>query len=583
MTQRRPLANRHVQGPSNPSPSLGKQSRIVSGSKRAHSSDQPDIPASVSAKRARIPVPDIFSPPPARDTQKERRHAERNQKAVEFKQKYTRAFPSWTFYIDSESMSESMQQSLKARIQQLKGKVEIFFAKEITHVITDAPVNADKDKENMQSNPTTSKLALKSPVKLTNRNGESEMLVQNALRYGMKIWSTAKLESVLSRCMDAPPAKSIQAHRSAAASHLSLSALLQTERLLGSTERDPTQRRHDYRYFSKGSCFVLIEDLSQELATIAAHEYPVFKDKDKQAKKPWPVLHCHPLSRNPFIPFDDREKRRWEKLQQQQAGKAEEESRKKRELETFKRKSSVRKHVQAQGDLRRSVSLNNMHRRLSLPEGNRDKNHYVDLENNDYDDYDSANASGYASGAGAYIAASGNSVGITSTTGTTSTSGQFHRNFQLPNALQERLKNHVVTSLKFTNKERMEHGDGDIEMSGVMGPPAMLPSKHVTLRKSKSTSTLKLPKREETTKPGYCESCRARFDDFAVHMISKKHKKFATNPANFEVLDVVLDRLRRKTRAEAEEQSRLRVLTEFKLSRFHHRGRDTSSAEPFSP
>jgi hypothetical protein len=48
-----------------------------------------------------------------------------------------------------------------------------------------------------------------------------------------------------------------------------------------------------------------------------------------------------------------------------------------------------------------------------------------------------------------------------------------------------------------------------------MGPPAGIPERpNGMLRKSRSTNTLRLPKREEGCKPGYCESCRTKFDDF---------------------------------------------------------------------
>jgi hypothetical protein len=43
------------------------------------------------------------------------------------------------------------------------------------------------------------------------------------------------------------------------------------------------------------------------------------------------------------------------------------------------------------------------------------------------------------------------------------------------------------------------------------------------------------------------------------HVESKKHIKFASNPANFEVLDYVLDRLKRQTMVEVEAKERLRL------------------------
>jgi len=78
-----------------------------------------------------------------------------------------------------------------------------------------------------------------------------------------------------------------------------------------------------------------------------------------------------------------------------------------------------------------------------------------------------------------------------------------------------------------------------------MGPPEKLPQPG--LRKSKSTNTLRLPKRDEGSKPGYCESCRVKFDDFATHVLSRKHQKFALDDANYLQLDCVLARVQRRT------------------------------------
>jgi regulatory subunit for Cdc7p protein kinase len=324
---------------------------------------------------------------------------------------------------------------------------------------------------------------------------KKNVAIQQALASGMKIWNSTKLDSVLSRCLDFPTSKQTSASQR-------LSKLLQAEKIHGTTERDPTEKRYNYHYFTPGSCFVLLEDINQELATIAAHEYPIFKDKGPNSKKPWPVLHCHPHSRNPFAPFDAKERRRWER--QQQADKDEEEERalrqRQRQLEAIRRRAESRK----KGDLRRTVSLNNIQRQFAMDD-------CVDLDA-EGDDFESANASGYlASGAGAgYVAASGNSVGITSTTGTTSTSAQVFRKFRLPASMNERIKHQVVTNLKVSAKEK----DGSAGEARVMGPPA-LPSKHqALLKRSKSTNTLKLPKREEGVKPGYCESCRMKFSDF---------------------------------------------------------------------
>jgi len=169
-----------------------------------------------------------------------------------------------------------------------------------------------------------------------------------------------------------------------------------------------------------------------------------------------------------------------------------------------------------------------------------------------------------ASGTGGYMAASGNSVGITSTTGTTSTAGALFRNLKLPAALQERIQSQVVTSRKFPSagtgagaagdKER-EQEKADQGKKGTMGPPVGIPERpNGLLRKSRSTNTLRLPKREEGCKPGYCESCRAKFEDFKSHIRGRKHRKFAQDDSNFLQLDFLLGRIRRKTIQEVEDE-----------------------------
>ena len=102
---RRPLSSRFV-------PNSPTKTRVVSSFKRPRSPepgvsyDQPVL------KRAR-PAP----PPVARDLQ---RRTEREQREAEFREKYTRAFPSWTFYFDTEKPLSVSQSSLRSGVLQLK-------------------------------------------------------------------------------------------------------------------------------------------------------------------------------------------------------------------------------------------------------------------------------------------------------------------------------------------------------------------------------------------------------------------------------------------------------------------------------
>lgn len=329
---------------------------------------------------------------------------------------------------------------------------------------------------------------------------EATELIGNALKFKIKIWNATKLESVLSRCLEEHATATIS-HNTKQRNPHTLSKLLQSERIHGLSERDPMQKRHDFHYFNRGSHFVLIEDMHSELATIAAHEYPAVKKGDDE-KPPWPTLYCHPCARGPFIPFDDREKKRWERLQQAEEKEREE---RRNHSETLLQRQLMAKQADSHllerkaGDLRRSVSMNNM-RNTSTHEAQ------LADHDGDGDAIESANASGYlASGIMGYMAASGNSVSITSTTGTTSTANYTSRNLQMPSNLSGRMRMEVI--MRRQSQEKFAR-------TNTMGPPVDVPQRSMGLKKSKSTNTLKLPKREEGSKPGYCESCRQKFEDF---------------------------------------------------------------------
>ena len=323
--------------------------------------------------------------------------------------------------------------------------------------------------------------------------------MRKAKQFGMKIWDTAKLDSVLERCYVPAPSTMAVTHGPSR----SLTSLLESERKHGTTsERDPTQKRHDYHYFSKGSYFILVEDIRQELATIAALEYPVSRTSDGKERGSWPFPHCHPLARGPFIEYNEKEERRREK---QERYDREREEVKAAEVKKLKVKQIQRK----QHDLRRSVSMSNLQREAQ-------KNFVPDDEENIDSAANGINASGHL---GSYVAASGNSVGITSTFGTTSTvgAGSSIRSglTQLPPQLRDRLQNQVVTTRRTLATDKGS-GMSKASASSAMMPPPDIPERKHLLRKSKSTNTLRLPKRDEKSKPGYCESCRQKFENFST-------------------------------------------------------------------
>ncbi|TDL22619.1 hypothetical protein BD410DRAFT_770181 [Rickenella mellea] len=538
---RRPLALRTQ--PVHYEPALSPLSmKNNATAKRPRSPDGNDLLSKpVATKRTKF----LAVTPEEQVNEKEAKKAERDALKEEFRIKYTKAFPSWNFFFDT---SDAERDRLAARVTQLNARVAKFFSNEVTHVITKHHItDADSNKENApKAKPTTPlKISvLKSPIKLKGRVMEetgannSDALVKKAKSLGMKIWDAGKLDSVLIRCL-IPPLEILPSTKPPTRS---LTSLLESERRYGTTsERDPAEKRHDFHYFSKNSYFVLVEDMHQELATIAALEYPITRASDGKEKGQWPVPYCHPLARCPFIEYNEKEERRRERAERAEKEREEE---RERALEIKKRKLQQQKQ-KPPADLRRSVSMSNLHREEAKAQST--------LPGESIDDCDGEQgASGYL--ASNYMAASGNSVGITSTYGTTSTAGSslLAAQAQLPPALRGK---EVLTSRKVSTADK-ENQKPSIP-STLMPPPASIPNKRKgLLRKCKSTNTMKLPKRDEASKPGYCESCRIKFEDFKQHVKGKKHLKFAMTEGNFFELDFVLSRAKRKSMEEvAREQA----------------------------
>ncbi|KAI9067134.1 hypothetical protein FKP32DRAFT_1755413 [Trametes sanguinea] len=524
-----------------------------------------------STKRAKTAQQVVVeaSPTPAltRADAKKERERRREKEREEFKIKYSRAFPNWVFYFDLDQAHPDRAQ-LEKRVAYMGARIEDFFSKEITHFITprdiDNKENTEKEGKRDGTGATArgeSNALLGSPIRLRGRvipgNSAGDSLIQKARSFNMKIWSAAKLDNILDRC-DAPRVSSatgtIPTRAQPTTKERNLARLLESERLHGTTERDPTQRRHDYIYFSKEAYFVLVEDLRQELATIVAAEYPIQKTRDGKERGAWPVLHCHPRARGPFIEYDEREERRRQKSERSDQERRLEKARRKAQLKQRERKWRIHARIaaqqQQQHDLRRCASMNNLQRRATFPDPGMQGLVDLDADFGETENVESAHASGYLA-SGAYVAASGNSVSITSTTGTTSTAGVPFRTLQLPAALRK-LQQQVTTyrratiSVSASNKEASNNS---------MGPPTTIPERAKFLRKSKSMNTLRLPKRDEASKPGYCECCRMKFDDFKEHIRSKKHRKYATDDAHFAALDRVLARVRRRTVEEVEEEN----------------------------
>ncbi|KZT40823.1 hypothetical protein SISSUDRAFT_1060026 [Sistotremastrum suecicum HHB10207 ss-3] len=472
--------------------------------KRPRSPTSPEKPISTKrAKTLQTPISlntatyaTIFPTPTAAipstvpiSQEKQKKREIREAQQEEFRNKYTKAFPNWHFYFDT---TQEVKDAFLPRIGEFGGHHATFFSGQTTHVIVmHRPDNSNKE----NATTSTRRGAPKNPFKASKVIGDPQ-LVAKATEMNMKVWDVAKLDSVLSRITTQPVSP---APPPPPAPRL-LQQHIEAERRFGVSERDPYSRRPDFDYFEKNSCFILVEDMTGQFAPIASKEYPTEK-KNGKVVGDWPVLYLDPRSRSPFIQYNEKEERK-----RQKAEKAEQE-RRTREAIQRKHKALQRQKM----NLRRSMSMANIAKKQE-----------------EFDELPPLNADSGSQAASGYIAASGNSVAVASTTGTTSTMGLIGRGSSLPAALKGQIRAEVPVARNLADVP------------------------HRVLRKSKSTNTMRLPRREEDSKPGFCESCRHKFECFKMHVKGKRHQRFAQNDANFLRLDVVLARVARRTLDQAQ-------------------------------
>ena len=76
-----------------------------------------------------------------------------------------------------------------------------------------------------------------------------------------------------------------------------------------------------------------------------------------------------------------------------------------------------------------------------------------------------------------------------------------------------------------TPVERPKDGHGVIVQRMLHG---LMEGRDPTLRRSRSTGSVpRKAQQARDKKPGHCENCRCRFDDFYEHTRSRRHRKFA--------------------------------------------------------
>ncbi|EAT86383.1 hypothetical protein SNOG_06552 [Parastagonospora nodorum SN15] len=510
----------------------------------------------------------------ARETKMAPKQAQRTQNDLDtirqWQKHYKRLFPQFVFYFDS--VSATQKDKIMSRAQILGSREITFFSKEATHVVTTRPIPADIDSSsssNAKGTVNPSQLENKRSAfdaALQKSSSRGDAVLYKAKELGMKIWSVDKLqrmiETMFNRETGEDPASVQTRHGAAAAQQkgrpADLQRLLQNEKL----DRDYTVASQEL--IPLRGYYVYVHDMDESTRPVMIREY----QKVEKEKGKWPQFRASGNGKCPFVDdphFGRRQQQEEEARRQQRAAAA---------AAPRTRAASAMEGKLALGE------NNNLARRPSAPAT------FVKAEDEDAKPLDPpkgvptkrASTDGVPPMFGSaqaniramprFIAGEPIASGLQASNITSAIQSQMiSSTAAAPRAGNSKEVN--ALKRKVLEKNSVPSANTNSGHSSAMNDVrAMLNQEHVPLMraaKRKAQETLGLGQEDEDTekqarkvaalrrrktvekelKPGYCENCREKFNDFDEHVVSRKHRKFAMTTENWVELDQLLAQLDR--------------------------------------
>ncbi|EDN10028.1 predicted protein [Histoplasma mississippiense (nom. inval.)] len=458
---------------------------------------------------------------------------------------YRKAFPQFVFYF--ESIPEDVRNKCSRQIMALGATEEKFFSKVVTHVVTARPIppaidspnhtepstgeapsnqqNADGsiqtvDPSLLEKNFETTHLnhgigkPRKTPDKRVGQEGDPKRdnkdILYRARQMNMKIWALEKLQRVISTMNDGENT-STHGHYTRSNGTVSgagrgraetdLSQVLRNERLNGPVDRDTILAPKEIIPF-KGP-FIYVHDYEEKTRPVMIREYPkVARGQDGA----WPQFRSAALGKCPFIDEPPAKKK-----SEKRKGAA---NQTKDEKPAAKEKSTTTTEMKMMQPPERSVEK----RALQDPESRQ-------LLGSPPKDITSAIRS--------QMVSYGQAAAPGAKAGTSKRMADIAGALKASKAPATR-----AAKSKATGNVNQIDEDGTTQSEDEMAQKLHNPSR-------KNTSTIRSRQKKRDPKPGYCENCRDKFEDFEEHIMTRKHRKFALTSSNWVELDALLHSLER--------------------------------------
>ncbi|GAB7360378.1 hypothetical protein MBLNU230_g8335t1 [Neophaeotheca triangularis] len=523
---------------------------------------------------------------------------------------YRKQFPSFVFFF--EGVADDVRYKAMRDIKFLGAREERFFSKAVTHVVTSRAIppelatntSPDDDQSNKQESTARSNHGTTDQRKTTSlldanlqrrgqvagadangrrSNGQPIDVLYTARTLNIKIWALEKLQRILKTMLDTDTGEPLQ-HADAKSAHNNsrpvtktnrdddLEQALRKEKFTGAAAPAPQEMT------SLRGCYIYVRDMDEATKPTLVRDYnkPSAKDNGK-----WPQLRLTAEGRCPFIEDPVHTK----KLAQKEANAAAAEAKAAQQQRKTRASSTLdvppRPSAESQTALRRSP------RKLSQQEVAKplDPPKMLPVKRQDSVEagpplFGSAQAS--LRGVPRMIGGEPVASGIQRSNATSAIRSQAvssNISSTAPALARRAGDSKEVSVLKRKVLERGHSTQSQLSMpSSYMndmraainnepGPPQRAAKRKAqeTLgaideagekqhdrQRSKTRKPLSKKRKmeiEKEPKPGYCENCRDKYDDFEEHCTSRKHRKFAMSPENWAELDELLVQLKRPHKA----------------------------------
>lgn len=448
-------------------------------------------------------------------------------KHVEWRRQWRDQLKESHFFFDG--IDDSGISRVKALLIRLGSSIEVFFDRNVTHIITRKPL----DLENLTD------------------------LHAKALKNSITIWSLDTLTRFLANFTGRTTRASARTLEKT-----DLSQMLKQEKLSGATDRDVDTKRHDYYYFQ--GPYILVWDYSRHYRSHVIREYSL---PNTETYGDWPQWANTPWGYSPFVtnhyhkPYqltreDEAYKRKVERERKRKAGfLGEQDMPSRKVLITEERR--IEETAIAVDETQRSISdrtkyaqCHMMHSAASVSQ------RFHEIVASGVNMSNSTSASRSVTRSGGHNCTAGNGLGPVVAL--------------VPSREVNNLKKRVVDQ-KLDHQIMIRKTTLTAPMV-VQSTKASATTMEMAVTASAATATAAeiaaAAEFEEDSsfsdhKPtGHCENCHEEYRSYKTHAASQKHLNFANNPKNFEKLDLLLQSLERSVKRSAKQpvlQSVLRV------------------------